>query len=92
MRGGRVTLHHDFRVGQIGQVEGAAAMVGVGMRVDQVIEPKAMVGSDRDITAGIFLQRIDQHRAPGALAGQHVGLAFSPIQFPAKHGAPPLAS
>ena len=54
VRGGRVMLHHNFRIRQIGQVEGAAAMVCVGMGVDQVIEPKGVVDGDRDITARYF--------------------------------------
>jgi len=43
VRSGRMTLHHNFRIRQIGEVEGAATMVRVGMGVDQVIEPKAVV-------------------------------------------------
>jgi hypothetical protein len=66
-------------------------MVGVGMGVDEVIEAEAVIGGDCDIAAGIFLERIDEDRPPRALAREQVGLALTPIQFPAKHEAPPVA-
>jgi len=61
-----MSFHHNLRIRQIGEVEGAAAMVGVSVRVNQVIEPKAVIGGNRDIAAGVFFQRIEQYCVPSA--------------------------
>jgi hypothetical protein len=80
-----MSFHHNLRIRQIGEVEGAAAMVGVSVRVNQVIEPKAVIGGNRDIAAGVFFQRIEQYCVPRPLTGQQIGFALTPVQFSAKH-------
>ena len=84
VRRGRVTLHHDFGIGQVGEIESAAAMVGVGMGVNEVVEAEAVIGGDCDIAAGIFLERIDQDRAPRALARRAGRFCIYPDSVPGK--------
>jgi hypothetical protein len=80
-----MTFHHDLCVGQVCKIPGTAAMVGMRMGVDHVLEPKTMIRRYRDVAAGVFPQGIDQGGAPSALSSDHVGFAFSTIEFTKEH-------
>jgi len=90
VRRGSMSFHHDLGVGEIGQIENAAAMIGVSVGVDQILEAEAVVRSDRNIAAGVLLERVDKSGLARAFASQHVGFALASIQFTTEHDTPPL--
>jgi hypothetical protein len=40
---------HNFRVGQVGKIKGPAAMVGMCVRVERVLEPETVTSRYRDV-------------------------------------------
>ena len=56
-------------------------MVGVCVRIDDLIVAESMVRSDRQVAAAVLLQRIDQRSTVSALAADHVGFTFPPVEF-----------
>src|SRR5947208_3503777 len=73
----RMAFHHHLRISEVGQVPRAAAMVSMSVGVDRVLDAKPVVRGDRDVAAGVFLERIDDRSTPRAFASKQISLALA---------------
>ncbi len=88
----RSPVHHHPRTSEVSKVPGPGAVVRVGVGIDDVFEPKAMVGEHRDIPVDPLFDWIDEQCLPRPFAADQVGLAIGSIELVKDHRAlPPSA-
>src|SRR4029077_8604260 len=85
VRRGRKMMHRDRRSGQLCELECAAAMVDVSVRIDDQIELQSAVGEDGEVTLDLIAERIDPSFSAVALRHAEIGFAFAVIEFLEEH-------
>jgi len=84
-RRGSAPVHHDSRARQLSKIPGAIAMVGVRMGVHDVLERKAMIRENREVTIDLFLNRVDDQRRVSSLGSKEIGLAIASVEITKEH-------
>ncbi len=66
-------------------------MVRVGVRIDDVFQPAALIGEHGKVAVNAILDRIDQYRPSRSLAADQVCLAVASVELMEEHGHLPTA-